>query len=100
MPAAYPIVMGMTRKSVVLMGVLSLAPSPVLADPLGVVEESGRLAGYAVRDSVETVGWTVHDFFAHGPRTAKYTWRANAARTKADAHAGRRRIVREAHDER
>ncbi len=79
---------------------MTLAPGLAAANPVGVVRESGRTAGYAVRDGVLTVGRTIGAFFAHGPRTAKHTWRANAALTKADAHAGKARIRYEAHDER
>jgi hypothetical protein len=93
--------MVITRKSIVaFVGVITLAPSLAIATPVGVVKESGRTAGYATRDGVLTLGRTIRDFFVHGPRTAKHTWRANAAMTKADARIGKRRIVREAHDER
>jgi hypothetical protein len=93
--------MGVTRISIVFfVGVISLAPARVAADPVGVVKESGKTAGHAARDGAETVGRTVGAFFTHGPRTAKRTWKANAARTKADAHADKARIEREAHDER
>ena len=93
--------MAVNRTSLVaLVGVLTLAPALTLANPLGVVKESGRAAGHATRDGVLTVGRTVGAFFAHGPRTAKRTWKANAARTKADAHADKARIQAEAHDER
>ena len=98
---AYDVLMTMTRKAILgFVAAISLAPSLAAATPLGVVKESGRIAGYAVRDGVQTVGWTIRDFFVHGPRTAKRTWKANAARTKADARTGKARIVREAHDER
>jgi hypothetical protein len=93
--------MGATRNSIVaFVGVISLTPALVVASPLGVVSESGKTAGHAVRDGVQTVGRTVGAFFRHGPRTAKRTWKANAARTKADAHADKAGIVREARDER
>ena len=93
--------MGVTRISIVaFVGVITLAPAPVVADPLGVVKESGRAAGHAARDGMVTVGRTIGDFFAHGPRTAKRTWKANAARTKADARADKARIAAQAHDER
>jgi len=77
-----------------------LAVTPVDANPIGVMKESGRTAGHAVRNGVLTVGRTVRDFFTHGPRTAKRTWTANAARTRMDARVDRDRIRREAHDER
>ena len=85
---------------VAFVGVITFAPGLAAANPVGVVKESGRTAGYAVRDSVLTVGRTIGAFFRHGPRTAKYTWTANAARTKYDAHVGKHRIAWEAHDER
>jgi len=93
--------MGVNRKSIIaFVSVISLAPAVAAANPVGVVRESGRTAGHAVRDSVQTVGRTIGAFFVHGPRTAKRTWKANAARTKADAHADKARIEKEAHDER
>ena len=85
---------------VALFAMMTLVPGLAAANPPGVVRESGRTAGYAVRDSVLTVGRTIGAFFAHGPRTAKYTWKANAALTKANAHAGGSRVRYEAHDER
>jgi hypothetical protein len=99
--SAYVVVMGVTRNWIVaVVGVITLTPVLAAANPLGVVKESGRTAGHAVRDSVETVGRTVGAFFQHGPRTAKRTWKVNAARTKADAHADKAGVVREARDER
>jgi hypothetical protein len=93
--------MRVTRNSIVaFVGLVSLTPAFVMASPLGVVTESGKTAGHAVRDSVQTVGRTVGAFFRHGPRTAKRAWKTNAARTKADAHADKAGIVREARDER
>jgi len=93
--------MRMTRTSIIVfVAVLSLTPALAVANPLGVVRESGRTAGHATRDGVLTLHRTIGAFFAHGPRTAKYTWKANAARTRADAHADKARIVSEAHDER
>jgi hypothetical protein len=80
-----------------LLAVLSAAPAG--ASPVGVVRECGRTTGHAVRDSALTVGRTVRDFFAHGPHTAKQTWRRNAALTSADAHADAARVHREAHSE-
>ena len=82
------------------MTIILFAATPVAADPAGVVKESGRTAGHAVRDGAQTVGRTAHDFFAHGPHTAKRTWKANAQRTRANARAGKAGIKREAHDER
>ena len=93
----------MNTKQNLLLGavaVLLLAPALATASPAGVVRESGRTAGHAVRDSVQTVGRTIGAFFVHGPRTAKHTWRANAARTKADAHADKAAVVHEARAER
>ena len=101
MEVAYSVFMRVTRISIVaFVGVITLAPALAVANPLGVVKESGRAAGHAARDGVVTVGRTIGAFFAHGPRTAKRTWKANAARTRADAHADKARIEEEAHDER
>jgi hypothetical protein len=74
--------------------------APASADPVGVVKESGRTAGHAVRDGAQTFGRTTRDFFLHGPRTARHTWNANAARTRMDAHHDKARVKAEAHDER
>lgn len=93
--------MGVNRRSIIaFVGIISLAPAVAAANPVGVVRESGRTAGHAVRDSVQTVGRTVGSFFVHGPRTAKRTWQANVARIKADAHADKAHVEWEAHDER
>jgi len=92
--------MGVSRSIVAAVAVIILAPGLAVANPVGVVRESGRTAGHAVRDSVQTVGRTVGAFFQHGPRTAKRTWKANAARTKADAHADKAAVVSEARNER
>ena len=85
---------------VAFVAAITSAPALVAADPGGVVRESGRTAGHAARDGVLTLHRTVGAFLTHGPRTAKYTWKANAARTNAEAHAGAARIKYEAHDER
>ena len=77
-----------------------LLPAVAAADPVGVVKESGKTAGHAARDGAQTAGRTVRDFFKHGPHTAKRTWKANAARTTADAHAAKERVKKAAHDER
>jgi hypothetical protein len=66
------------------------------ANPVGVVKESGRTAGNAVRDGVLTFGRTTRDFFTHGPRTAKRTWNANSATTKANARRHKERVRTEA----
>ncbi len=79
---------------------LVAAASPAAADPVGVVKESGRTAGHSVRDGALTLGRTTRDFFTHGPRTAKRTWKANAAMTRADARHDKARVKAEAHDER
>ena len=62
------------------------------------VKESGRTAGHAVRDGVLTFGRSTRAFFTGGPQAAKRTWKANAARTKANAHTGKARIKAAAHD--
>jgi hypothetical protein len=82
-----------------LVALIALA-TPAGADPVGVVKESGRTAGHSVRDGVLTFGRTTRDFFKHGPRTAKRTWNANAAHTRAVAHQDKARVKAEAHDER
>ncbi len=93
--------MGVNRRVLIgFVGMISLAPAVAVANPVGVVRESGRTAGHAVRDSVQTVGRTVGAFFVHGPRTAKLTWKTNVAHLKADAHADKARVESEAHDER
>jgi hypothetical protein len=88
------------RRSTFALALLAVAAvaAPAGADPIGVVKESGRITGHAVRDGAQTVGRTVRDFFTGGPRKAKHTWRSNAARTRADAHTGKVRIEREAHE--
>jgi hypothetical protein len=91
----------MTRYRAVLTAIvaaLCLAVS-ASADPGGVVKESGRTAGHAVRDGSKTVGRTIRDFFKHGPRTAKRTWKANAAHTSAQARRDKERVKAEAHSE-
>jgi hypothetical protein len=77
----------------------AIAASVASANPIGVVEESGKTAGHAVGNGAETVGRTVGDFFVHGPHTAKRTWRRNAAKTRADAHRDKERVKAEAHSE-
>jgi hypothetical protein len=56
------------------------------------VKESARTGGHAARDGAQTFGRTVRDFFTKGPRAAKRTWKENAARTKAEARAGGKRV--------
>ncbi len=68
------------------------------ANPVGVVKESGRTAGHAVRDGAQTVGRTIRDFFKGGPHSAKETWKANAQRTRAEARHDKAAVEREAHD--
>jgi hypothetical protein len=76
-----------------------LAATPASADPIGVVKESGRTAGHAIRDGTLTVARTVRDFFTHGPSTAKRTWAQNTARTGTELHADKERVKRAAHSE-
>ena len=76
----------------------AIVAAPAGADPVGVVKESGRTTGHAVRDGAQTFGRTVHDFFTGGTHEAKRTWKSNAARTRADARAGGARVKREAHE--
>jgi hypothetical protein len=40
----------------------------------------------------------VRDFFVHGPRTAKRTWKSNAAQTRATARADKERVKSEANE--
>lgn len=87
------------RWSVGLLIAVLGAATPALANPVGVVKESGRTAGHMVRDGALTVGRTVRDFFEHGPHTAGRTWRENAARTRAEARADTKRVKYEAHRE-
>jgi len=54
----------------------------------GVVEESAKTGGHAIRDGFVTFGRTVRAFFTGGGRAAKETWHENAARTRADAREG------------
>jgi len=75
-----------------------LAATPGRADPIGVVKESGRTTGHAVRDGAQTVGRTVRDFFKGGSHQAKRTWQGNAARTRADMRADKAAVKREAHE--
>ena len=82
-----------------IVATITVAASLASADPVGVVEESGKTAGHSVRDGALTFGRTTRDFFTHGPRTAKRTWRANAAKTRADAHHDAARVQSEAHSE-
>jgi hypothetical protein len=80
------------------------ARSSILAATLAVADPGGSRrsrpdGGPRRRDGALTAGGRSATFFTHGPRTAKRTWKANAARTKADAHAVRA-VEHEAHDER
>ena len=86
-----------TTLAAVVVG-LVLAAAPVHADPVGVVKESGRTAGHSVRDGSLTLGRTVRDFFVDGPRTAKRTWKSNAAQTRATARADKERVKAEANE--
>ena len=81
-----------------LLAAIILAAIPGRADPIGVVKESGRTTGHAVRDGAQTVGRTVRDFFKGGPHKAKRTWQGNAARTRADMRADKAAVKREAHE--
>lgn len=62
----------------------------------GVVEESAKTGGRAVRDGALTFGRTTRDFFTKGPSAAQRTWEANEERTKANARAGADRVESEA----
>lgn len=92
--------MGLMKAIALLGGLLvaGLVATPARADPVGVVKESGRTTGHAIRDGAQTVGRTVRDFFKGGPHKAKRTWKENAARTRADARADKAHVKREAHE--
>src|SRR5262249_10404863 len=80
---------------------LAFAAVPVRAGDAGekaggVVEESARTGGHAIRDGFFTFGRTVRDFFTGGPRAAGETWRENADRTREDAREGAGRVPAEA----
>jgi len=84
-----------------LLAVVALTPPAVFAGDAGekaggVVEESAKTGGHAIRDGVLTFGRTVRDFFTGGPRAAKETWRENADQTKANARQGGRNVREEA----
>jgi hypothetical protein len=89
----------MRRFLVMVVGALALGlalSGPAEANPGGVVVESFRTAGHAVRDSALTLGRTVRDFFVTGPRAAGRTWEANAAHVRDQARRDARRVRREA----
>jgi len=72
---------------------LMVAAVPAIADDAGskaggVVAESARTGGHAVRDGFLTFGRTVKSFFTGGPSAARETWRENAAETKENAREG------------
>jgi len=52
------------------------------------VKESVKTGGHAARDGALTFGRATRAFFTQGPDAAKRTWKANAAKTKANARAG------------
>ena len=56
------------------------------------VKESAKTGGHAARDGVLTFGRATREFFTHGPDAAKRAWKANAAKTKANARAGGRAV--------
>jgi hypothetical protein len=79
--------------------VLALAmPSLGHASPLGVVKESGRTAGHAIRDGALTFGRTTRDFFVHGSRTARRTWDENAEELATNARRNTERVKAEAEE--
>jgi hypothetical protein len=88
-------------RTVVLSAVLALAPLVAMAGETGakvggVVEESAKTGGHAIRDGFLTFGRTVRAFFTGGGRAAQETWHENAARTRANAREGARRVEGEA----
>ena len=85
---------GMT---VVLSAMLALAPLVATgARVSGVVEESAKTGGHAIRDGFLTFGRTVRAFFTGGGRAARETWHDNAARTRENARVGASRVEGEA----
>ena len=83
-----------TMVGAVALGLVTSAPAQ--ANPGGVVVESFRTAGHAVRNSAVTVGRTIRDFFVIGPRAAGRTWDANAAQLRGQARRDGRRVRAEA----
>jgi hypothetical protein len=71
---------------------LALAAVPARGENyVGSTAKEGALTGgHAARDGVQTFGRSVGAFFRGGPKAAKETWKANAARTRANAKAGGR----------
>jgi hypothetical protein len=88
-------------RTVVLSAVLALAPLVATAGETGAkvggaVEESAKTGGHAIRDGFLTFGRTVRAFFTGGGPAAQETWHENAARTRANAREGARRVEGEA----
>jgi hypothetical protein len=88
-------------RTVALVAVLALSPLVATAGETGakvggVVEESAKTGGHAIRDGFLTVGRTVRAFFTGGGRAAQETWHENAARTRENAREGGSRIEGEA----
>jgi hypothetical protein len=84
-------------RTVALVAVLALAPLVATAGETGakvggVVEESAKTGGHAIRDGFLTFGRTVRAFFTGGGRAAQETWHENAARTRENAREGGSRI--------
>ena len=82
----------------IALALVAISAGPAMSDPVGVVRESGRTAGHSVRDGSKTLGRTIRDFFVHGPRQAKRTWKGNAAHTRAVARADKARVKAEANE--
>jgi hypothetical protein len=88
-------------RTVALVAVLALAPLVATAGETGakvggVVEESAKTGGHAIRDGFLTFGRTVRAFFTGGGRAAQETWHENAASTRENAREGGSRIEGEA----
>jgi hypothetical protein len=91
----------MTRNRTLAMAVAAsalLVATSASASPWGVVKESGRTAGHAIRDGGLTVGRTIRDFFIGGPHMAERTWNANAGHTSAQARRDTERVKAEARE--
>jgi hypothetical protein len=92
----------MNRTAILVLMALCAAPVVAAAGDTGrkvggVVEESAKTGGRAVRDGALTFGRTTRDYFTKGPNAAQRTWQANEERTKANARTGADRVESEAH---
>src|SRR5262245_65735535 len=89
--------MNRVGRTVVLSAVLAFAPLVATAGETGakvggVVEESAKTGGHAIRDGLLPYGRTVQTFFTGGGRAAQEGRHANAVRTTATARARARSL--------